>query len=215
MASEREEIGLKLPKSRAWREAKGLTRQELAEAAGLSPQTLAGYESGRDARPNNARKLADALGVEVAELMEESQLPKALAQPSQLGKRAARANDGSNRYRGVIQQAEVTCAYWESRLDDEAGLSNDEVYSLASFSRALSLSLESLTNAELRELRNQYPDEDDLRSRSMLEPVRFRWVGIIIRVSRLRLFDYPDDPEARRMFREFREWSESLDREHV
>lgn len=70
---------MKLPKSRAWRESRGLTRKELAEEAGLSPQTLASYESGNEARPNNARKLADALGVEVTDLLEETQLPKVQA----------------------------------------------------------------------------------------------------------------------------------------
>lgn len=193
---------MKLPKSRAWREAKGLTRQELAEAAGLSPQTLAGYESGRDARPNNARKLADALGVEVAELMEESQLPKALAQPSQAGAEAARAYGSDRSYRATAEMGGVACSYWEERLEDEAGLSNDEVYALASILKPYAYALEAAKKAELRDLGEQYPDGEDLHSLSMIEPVRFRWVGILITASRRRIFEFPNDPDARYQFKD-------------
>lgn len=208
-------MGLKLPKSRAWREAKGLTRQELAEAAGLSSQTLAGYESGREARPNNARKLAAALDVEVAELMEESQLPKALAQPEQERGRAALADERSRRYRGTAEMGKVACSYWEERLEDEEGLSNDEVYALASVLKPYANALEVATNAELRDLREQYLREDDLRRHSMIEPVRFRWVGILITVSRRRVFDFPNDPDARHRFKDLVDSLDALAREHV
>lgn len=60
-----------IPQLRKWRERQGLTQKELAERAGVSPRAVAGYETGDGTRPNTARKLADALDVDVADLMEE------------------------------------------------------------------------------------------------------------------------------------------------
>lgn len=65
---------MKIPQLRRWRERQGLTQQELADRAGVSVRSIAGYEGGDGTRPNTARKLAGALGVTVADLIgEESQ----------------------------------------------------------------------------------------------------------------------------------------------
>jgi transcriptional regulator with XRE-family HTH domain len=56
---------------------------ELAELANVSSRSVAGYEAGSGARPPTVRKLAEVLGVEVAELRENPDFPKAEAPPWQ------------------------------------------------------------------------------------------------------------------------------------
>jgi transcriptional regulator with XRE-family HTH domain len=61
----------KLPRLRAIRHRKALSQRDLAAAAGVTPATIARLESGEvDARHVTVRKLARALGVEPADLME-------------------------------------------------------------------------------------------------------------------------------------------------
>jgi transcriptional regulator with XRE-family HTH domain len=68
---------LKLPRLRKVREQRGWSQGVLAEKADVSRDSISNYETGqRDAYPATARKLADALGVSVAELEEK---PIALA----------------------------------------------------------------------------------------------------------------------------------------
>ena len=68
---------MKLPRLRKVREQRGWSQGVLAEKADVSRDSISNYETGqRDAYPATARKLADALGVSVAELEEK---PIALA----------------------------------------------------------------------------------------------------------------------------------------
>ena len=54
------------PKLKAIRALKGMTQAELAHAAGVSPVTVATFESGKsDLRASTVLKLCDALGVQV------------------------------------------------------------------------------------------------------------------------------------------------------
>lgn len=54
------------------REDRALTQRDLAEAAGVSTDTVSEIERGvRAAQPSTTRKLAEALGVEPSELMKE------------------------------------------------------------------------------------------------------------------------------------------------
>jgi transcriptional regulator with XRE-family HTH domain len=62
------------------REARALTQVELAEQAGVSSRSVAGYEAGGGARPPTVRRLARALGVEIADLVQDAS-PKAPAPP--------------------------------------------------------------------------------------------------------------------------------------
>jgi transcriptional regulator with XRE-family HTH domain len=76
---------VQLPRLKEWREFRGLTQPELAERAGLSLRTVFNYEHEGNALPNNARKLAEALGIEVGDLISEEAHPKGsapLSQPS-------------------------------------------------------------------------------------------------------------------------------------
>ncbi len=71
-----------IPQLRQWREYRGLTQRELAAESGVSPRSIAGYEAGAGARPNTARKLAQALNIEVADFFREPVTPKVPAPPS-------------------------------------------------------------------------------------------------------------------------------------
>ena len=54
------------PKLKAIRALKGMTQAELAHAAGVSPVTVATFESGKsDLRASTVLKLCEALGVQV------------------------------------------------------------------------------------------------------------------------------------------------------
>ncbi len=62
---------VKLTRLRAARERKALTQQELADLAGVNRATVVRAESGQDEPfPRTTRKLAKALGVKPADLME-------------------------------------------------------------------------------------------------------------------------------------------------
>lgn len=61
---------VKLAQLKVVRERRALTQQQLAERAGINRVTIARLEGGHDQPfPTTVRKLADALGVEPAELM--------------------------------------------------------------------------------------------------------------------------------------------------
>ena len=61
---------MKTPRLREWREAMGETQVTLADKSGVAEHTISRIEHGASLRPTTARKLADALGVTVADLME-------------------------------------------------------------------------------------------------------------------------------------------------
>jgi transcriptional regulator with XRE-family HTH domain len=61
---------MQLAKLRAWRESRGLSQRELAELGGFSAFSVSRAENGASVRPATARAYAEALGVEVADLLE-------------------------------------------------------------------------------------------------------------------------------------------------
>jgi transcriptional regulator with XRE-family HTH domain len=73
---------VEIPNLRELRELHGLTQKELADVSGVSLRSVAGYEGGAHVRPNTARKLAQALNVEVADLVEVGSYPKVQTPPS-------------------------------------------------------------------------------------------------------------------------------------
>jgi transcriptional regulator with XRE-family HTH domain len=73
---------VQIPNLRELRELHGLTQKELADVSGVSLRSVAGYEGGAHVRPNTARKLAQALNVEVADLAGATSYPKEQALPS-------------------------------------------------------------------------------------------------------------------------------------
>ncbi len=70
---------LKLPRLREMRELRGWSQSVLSKEAGVSRDSISNYETGnREAYPSTAQKLADALGVTIADFMEDSPAPKAV-----------------------------------------------------------------------------------------------------------------------------------------
>jgi transcriptional regulator with XRE-family HTH domain len=66
---------VKLENVRQWREARGYTQRRLAKEAGLSTITLPRIERGEQTTPTTARKIADALGVDIMDLMSDPPVP--------------------------------------------------------------------------------------------------------------------------------------------
>jgi transcriptional regulator with XRE-family HTH domain len=65
------------------RRSKGLSQRALARVADMSPSSIYEIETGRrKPNPSTLRKLAAALGVEVVDLLEEEERPKAAAPKS-------------------------------------------------------------------------------------------------------------------------------------
>jgi transcriptional regulator with XRE-family HTH domain len=134
---------VQIPRLREWREARALTQVELAERAGVSSRSVAGYEAGAGARPPTVRKLASALGVEVAELRGDAEHPLGEAPPSSTqpplngfeeeqrreDRRAAALRDALEdlrltaeryeRYHTAQEKLDEFRAGWEKRLAEE------------------------------------------------------------------------------------------------
>jgi transcriptional regulator with XRE-family HTH domain len=64
-------LAMVLSRLREVRERAALSQDDLAQRAGLTRVTVTRLEGGQPARPSTTRRLARALGVRVAELMEE------------------------------------------------------------------------------------------------------------------------------------------------
>ncbi len=77
---------MKLPGLKGWRERRGMNQQELALAAGLAQQSVSMVERGtKRCSEATAQRLADALGVELADLLraqEEGRSPPRVSHPS-------------------------------------------------------------------------------------------------------------------------------------
>jgi transcriptional regulator with XRE-family HTH domain len=72
---------VKLARLKEWREARGFTQKELSLEAGVGAKTIARIELGDSVRTTTARKVADALGVTVVDLMENPPVPLVQAPP--------------------------------------------------------------------------------------------------------------------------------------
>ena len=66
-------VGVDKEKLRRLRLGKGLTQVQLAEAARVSPDTVVRWEAGKGQRPHPSAmtKIANAIGVEPSELLED------------------------------------------------------------------------------------------------------------------------------------------------
>jgi len=74
---------VELPRLKEWRERRAMTQVDLSAASGVSQDGISAMERGvRSVRPSTARRLAQALDVDVAELVAPPEVPgdpKALA----------------------------------------------------------------------------------------------------------------------------------------
>src|SRR5215212_7472992 len=124
---------MQIPKLRYWREAQALTQAELAERAGISPRSVAGYEAGAGARPGTVRKLAAALDVGVGDLRGDEGVitphdPKAPSRPSeppQAGEGGRRAMYLESVLQDVRGQADLY--EWVSREIHDFGQTAEEL----------------------------------------------------------------------------------------
>ncbi len=70
---------MKLPRLREVREQHGWSQQKLSEESGVSRDSISNYETGqREAWPATAKRLSDALGVEIADLIARLEEPEEL-----------------------------------------------------------------------------------------------------------------------------------------
>jgi transcriptional regulator with XRE-family HTH domain len=69
---------VQLARLKEWREARGFTQAELAEAANTSEHTIVRAEHRQQIRVNTAKRVADVLGVSVADLLEKPPVPLAM-----------------------------------------------------------------------------------------------------------------------------------------
>ncbi len=126
----------------ALRERAGLTQEQEAKMAGVSPTTISGIESGRITRPHlkTLLKIARALGTDLGELREsgKAQAPPSPEQPSLNGlleeerrehRRAAAVQYGLDdvrltvdryeRYQTMSEKLDEFRKGWEARLETE------------------------------------------------------------------------------------------------
>jgi transcriptional regulator with XRE-family HTH domain len=76
---------VKTPLLREWREAQGETQSTLAALSGITEATISRIENGAPLRPSTAKKLADALGVSVVDLMNNPPVPAGKAEAPTTG----------------------------------------------------------------------------------------------------------------------------------
>lgn len=97
------------------RKRKGLSQRALAKESGVSPATVYELENARrEPNPSTLRKLARALGVEVADLLEEVESPKAQAPLWSDKYRERREYD----FQAAREGLERFCKHWENQLAD-------------------------------------------------------------------------------------------------
>jgi transcriptional regulator with XRE-family HTH domain len=98
---------LKLPRLRKVRELRGWSQGVLAEKADVSRDSISNYETGhREAYPSTAKKLADALDVTIADLMEDTAPKAVLTSPLLEWALVASDEDFDHRIR-IATEAEV------------------------------------------------------------------------------------------------------------
>ena len=152
-----------LEELRRLRKLKGLSQQDLAALSEVSQYTITEIETGRrpDPRPSTLRKLAKALGVEVADFFREPEAPKAPAPPrsldelrdflgTQLGSawialpedewgnwwRCASKEEAMNRYQEILAEDGLIRNTWLNSKEGREAFARVRLYALV-FRRAL------------------------------------------------------------------------------
>ena len=153
---------MKLARTKEWRESHGLTQRELAAEAGVGEVTVARVETGASVSPSTARKIAEALGVAVADLLERPPVPLAEASQETGHKEAEveeeqRPDDEVTRrriYSGLAAERalllESTAELWDRLLD--RGEDNVDTLRL-------------IEHVTIKEIINHAIDEEEIKER--------------------------------------------------
>jgi transcriptional regulator with XRE-family HTH domain len=173
---------VQIPRLREWRELQGWTQKDLAQESGVSARSIASYEAGGSARPGTARRLAEALNIEVADLvmLGKAQAPPSPEQPSLNGfeveERRTPDAEVIAGYEHIVREhriawreaLEALASPWEQRLASGAydhssveQFFSDVVALSQSISRAISASVDE--DRLRREYKGLPPSEEDRR----------------------------------------------------
>ena len=147
---------MKLTRLRDVRELHGWSQSKLAEESGVSRDGISNYETGhREAWPSTARKLADALGVEIADLVtrNEELVGAGKVEPAVPLDKAPREAGQRKRERSALEVAREA-GRKQYEMDQKAGNRVDasEGIPQAYFARASDEAL-------FGDLRHRHPDE--------------------------------------------------------
>lgn len=191
---------------KAERRRKGLSQKDLGGTSGVNQDTISGIESGRhEPRPSTLRKLAHALGIEVADFFREPALPKVDAPPSpEDEERRDKLEALKEFYRDTQEGMDHLSDVWEKRLDSnglDRNLVEDFVKNVAT---ALIPSLQGELTSELgaiaQVLEMETLDADgnispELLSASMLDPAMARFFKVGRRVEEVWITRFASEAE--------------------
>jgi transcriptional regulator with XRE-family HTH domain len=155
--TDKEGGGLKLTRLRDVRELHGWSQSKLAEESGVSRDGISNYETGhREAWPSTAKKLADALGVEIGDLVTR------VEEPVLAGKSEARSAGPSQE--SLFNGHPLKAGYWIETLEANTALYEDILesgsYSLDRIRKAeyATVELASLYGKYIKEMRGLASD---------------------------------------------------------
>ncbi len=120
---------MQLPRLKEWRESRGLMQKELASAAEISEFTVLRAEGGTSIRPSTARKIADALEISVADLMERPPVPLGEAPPGGRPTIVEVAQDAARRQ--ITQEAKPDRLVFDMHHANEGARRLREEYALS------------------------------------------------------------------------------------
>jgi transcriptional regulator with XRE-family HTH domain len=185
---------VQIPRLREWRERRAITQVELAERAGVSARSVAGYEAGGGARLPTVRRLAHALGIEVTDLYGEAGHPLGQASPSQ--ERLFNGGTAERRIIGIdygaCQRAlEGLCDRWQPVLQEAVSqdhLDPETFREFESLVGGLTPFIDAVVQVEMTERGQEFDDEGVLvfwSERSELWPALGQFQDIALHLNRL------------------------------
>jgi transcriptional regulator with XRE-family HTH domain len=170
------------------RDRLGWTLDTLAEKAEVAKGTVLRAEHGEDVRPSSGRRIANALGTEISELIPDKpgrvgELAAPLADPPEAGHAIVGVGTTPEEAAEHLEQQRYAPTKIARDWDQLAQLFSDELEkvekgdssagsleTLIDMLEYVALGMEALAAAEKRELRADYDDEDTARSRAVLRP---------------------------------------------
>ena len=190
------------------REEAVLTVHELAEASGVSDDTISKIENGqRIARPSTLRKLAQALVVSPQELRKPAVEEVALAGKAEAPGEAGPSKLHAHLYNGARKGIETFCDHWE-RLLEAGDLNRESLEELRVGIRSFNPVVDTLVAVELRDLDQLHHKKTGeplvytplaLRRKfgheTVLGPVVERYNGVCLKAMRTRAKEMGADPE--------------------